>query len=607
MVIAVPFGKGAGRGGFVPRCLAVAMALALSVLAVGATRAFAASPPLRAELSANEIGRDETVELTVVVTAGAIDGSPEFETSEDFEVEFLGNATSVQILNGEVRSELRFNYRLSPKRDGALTTPSGSISIDGQVYDVAPLEVRVATVDTARREQPRTTWVTQKVDTNTVFVGEQLTNTIEIVTSKQLFEAQFGDLTFDGFRHIDIGDEQRSVRLVDGVPHTAITLRKALFPLTAGALTIPSRVLRAKIRVRRAPSQRRWPFDDLNSFSDDLFGDLFGGGELRSVELRTDALAIVVNPLPPPPPGAITWGLATPIVGHTGINVIPEQTTVPFGDAIAATVKIASAGNISLIESLPFPASPDVRVYQEPPRTKVIDSNGVIITEKTFAVSFVPQRGGVITIPALQLTTFDPRAGVYKMASSRQFDITVEGGPAVAEAPHQHTVPTELASDASESTETYEPLTVWGRFSAAISLGSALLVCGVLCGGGVVIVGIRRTLERKRRRDGWWAAVGSSADPTALRASFRAALAAEFGLGSDAQLREVIANWSAAERDREGLFALAALADAIDEADYGRGQVSDFEGLRRRAEAFRAILPPQRSRLRRSRASLDQL
>jgi len=546
---------------------------------------------VRAELSSNSIGQDEAVELSVVVTAGTIDRSPSLESSSDFDVEFIGNATSMQISNGAVRREVRFRYRLAPKRAGTLRTPPGSITIDGQTYDIAPLEVGVTAGDATPKNEPKTTWVTQAVNASTVFVGEQLTNTIEIVTSKQLFEAQFGDLTYDGFRHIDIGSEQRSVRLVNGVPHTVITLRKALYPLKDGELTIPSRVLRAKVRVPRKAASRRWPFGGLGTFSDDLFDDFFGGGELRSVELRTDALAIVVKPLPPLPQGAVTWGTSGPIVGHTGINVVPQETAVRFGDAVTATVKLASAGNISLVENLPFPESPDVRVYQDPPKNEVIDSDGVIITQKTFHVSFVPQRGGTISVPPLSLTTFDPVAGVYKLASSRPFDITVEGGPPTAPSPTDRAPvsPAEVASP--ETVERYEPLGVWGRLAASVSVGAVFLFVGIVCSGLIIAGAGRAALRRRRRRDELWAAVGASSDPATLRAAVCSALAAEFGLDGRATFRDIVSEASAGRLDRDRLFALSTLGDGLDEAVYGDSPATDFEGLRRRATALRAVLP----------------
>lgn len=561
------------------------------VLGSGAAALTPPDSPVRAQVSSDTTTLDAPLEWSIVVSGDEGSELPQVEPSNDFTVDFHGHATSLQFVNGRFRREFQFRYRLTPRREGALATPRATVTVQGRAYEVASLAVTVKPASGGARPEERAAWVAQTIDSPTAFVGEQLINTIEIVTSRQLFEAQFGDLTYAGFRHIDVGDEQRSTRLVNGVPHTVITLTKALFPLKAGDLTIPSRVLRAKVRVPRRSQGSNWPFGGIDPFGDDLLGDFFGGGELRTVELRTDALGIVVKPLPPLPAGSAVWGSGGPIVGHTGINVQTTETAVQFGDAVSLTVKVVSEGNISLIETLPFTPSPDYKVYQDPPRTEVIDSGGTVITEKSFRVSIVPQRGGAVVVPPLALTYFDPVAEVYKTAASLPVGLEVAGGPTPEPERPEDPRTTPTAEVPGEPSDRYTPLGFVDRLAATISPAFLLFIGATLAACAIVGAVARGAYRRRRSLASAWAEVAHSRAPEELRRALRNALCVEYGLTPDASVRDILGALARSGASGATEFAVTTVFDSIDRALYSGHVPPDFGRLRADAVALRGVLP----------------
>ncbi|MFM1846955.1 MAG: hypothetical protein RL417_429, partial [Pseudomonadota bacterium] len=189
----------------------------------------APSPRVTAELSTRRGTTEDVLTWSIIAHETSDVPPPSIGDSPDFEVRYRGPQSSVQIINGVVSRELRYVYNLIPQRDGKLRTPPATVVAAGQTFDVAPLEVEITKPDrTAHRGGSHGVSVEQSVDRAEVYLGQQLTNTIEIFTTSQLIEPQFGDLTFDGFRHLDIGDDQRSTRFINGRQTTVITLKKAL-------------------------------------------------------------------------------------------------------------------------------------------------------------------------------------------------------------------------------------------------------------------------------------------------------------------------------------------------------------------------------------------
>lgn len=551
----------------------------------------APTPHVTAELSARRGTTADVFTWSIIAHDTSDVPVPTIGESPDFEVRYRGPQSSVQILNGEVHRQLRYVYHLIPRREGHLRTPHATVVAAGRTYDVAPLEVEIAPGGSASgKTEIHGVAVTQSVDRSTVFLGQQLTNTIEILTRTQLIEPQFGDLTFDGFRHLDIGDDQRSTRIVAGRPTTVITLKKALYPIRTGELVIPRRELRAKMRVQ-APHRGGFPFDLSDPFGGGFFDEFFGGGALKEVSFSAEPITISVKPLPPASHQLATWGSHPPLVGHTGINIRLSSAPLAFGESRSFEVELTSEGNIAPIMTVPFENSSEYRIYQEPPETKVFDAEGTIVTRRTFKASLVPLKGGTMKLPPLQLSYFDPGAEVYKTTGSQEYVLEVVGGP------RQSTtgpipLPSPTEAPGLENQGFYEPLGIGARIGRHISLSLALLIfTAVLMIGGLIYLHHWRA-ERERPREVAWGAVKTAAGIEALRRNLRRALALELSLDGDSSVKELRAELARRHASPDTDFAVQTLFDALDAISYGgSGSGEALGGLRERALALRRAIP----------------
>lgn len=548
-----------------------------------------------AELSAKIGTLGDTFTWAIIAHETSDVTPPIVEAGADFEVRYRGPQSSVQIQNGAVRRELRFVYHLIPRREGKLITPRATVTVMGKTYDVAPLEVEIAKSAPGAPQQIDGVSVFQSVDKTTVYLGQQLTNTIEIRTARQLIEPQFGDLTFDGFRHLDLGDDQRSTRIVQGRPMTVITLKKALYPIRAGELAISARELRAKMRVSES-RRGGFPFDFSDPFGSGIFDDFFGGGALREVRVSSEPLAVTVKALPPKPPGLSHWPSLDTLVGHTGINLTMSTDPLQFGETRPMTIELTSEGNIAPVTSIPFPPSPAYKIYQDPPETKVYDSEGTVVTRKNFKASLVPVAGGRIEIPPLALSYFDPTTGQYKTTRSNGFVVDVMGGPPPTPVVRKHAPPTLAEPDGGTVTERYEELGALERLSRQVSLPLALLVSTVVA--VVLLIARARGLRRKEiaQSERLWRSVELASSATELRSAFLAALAHELGLPPTESAHAIGAEIRKRHLSSDLDFAFSHMCDNLERALYGGGNAPpSLDSLRTAAQALRAAIPRRSS------------
>jgi len=551
----------------------------------------APSASVTAELSARSGTLDDVLTWAIIAHETSDVAPPTIEETADFEIRYRGPQSSVQIINGDIQRELRFIYHLVPRREGRLLTPHASVTAAGKTYEVAPLEVEISKGTTRDDKKIDGVAVEQSVDKNSVYIGQQLTNTIEILTDRQLVEPQFGDLTFDGFRHLDIGEDQRTTRLVRGRPMTVITLKKALYPIRTGELTIASRELRAKMRVSGS-NRSGFQFDFSDPFGSGLFDDFFGGGALREIRVSSDPLSISVKPLPPKPDGLSSWGALDTLVGHTGIYLKISTDPLAFGESRAMTIEVTSEGNIAPVTSIPFPPSPGYKIYQDPPETRVYDSDGTIVTRKNFKASLVPLVGGPIRIPPVALSYFDPTTGEYKTTRSNGIEIEVTGGPQPTPTAAGGAPEISVDPNLDGATERYEPLGLVERLGRHVSLPLALLIATIV----VVLLALVRIGAKRRgvtaESSRLWGAVERSTSPEELRSALLRAMSHDLeivgpesrhGIGDEIKRRHLPSDLD---------FAFQTVCDNVDRALYSGDKDSpSLDSIRSAALSLRSALP----------------
>lgn len=557
-----------------------------------------AAPPisLSVEIEPSSGSQDDTFTYSVVVDGVQNSEAPELSPNDDFDVTLVGPQSSVQILNGRFSARVSYIYNLSPKKEGVLTTPAVKVSVDGKVYSAEGLAVTVqktkipSSIDSSDRYALR-----QVPAFTSVYVGEQLPLSLEILSKEEVQEIKLGDLQFDGFWWSDMGDLERGVKDINSERYRVFRYHKALFPLRTGVIELPSQ--RATIVAReRTKSSQRGNMPDLfgmDPFGNGLFGDFLIARPVQ-ITLRSNTVSIDVKPLPAKPANFASAGLDQVIVGKTQIKADFNDNPVKFGESKTVEYEIKSWGNINPLKELNLPIPPDVKSYKESPQISQSEVSGRLYSVMRLKVSLVPKYGGEVTIPALKLGYFNPDTGQYEEAASKELNFTVEGGPKKEQRQESADLSTQvIKADAQQSNQDttntaalpYEEPSTLEKLSKQVSSGLALLVITTVLVIALAILLLSRSLRNSAPLRKLKAKVTQARSVQELAQALRDYIGAKFkrdlGHATMDELRAIVKRES---EDSDKLYHALAVIDEIDVHLFGGKNIGaeDFDELKRK-------------------------
>ncbi len=359
--------------------------------------------------------------FTVTIEGSADTTRPQLSTGSDFEASYLGPQSSVTIVNGSMNSEIHHLYRLYPKRTGKLLTPSVDVSVGGRQLSAAPLTVTVSKPSPQSAAAGSEYFLEQLVDSNTVYAGQQIVNTLRLYSKVRVLEANFSDLSFDRVWVEEIGKQESYRKILGGHTYTVHELKRAIFPLVQSDLTLPEREI--LIKVVDKGKKQGGPLSRFGFFSDNVFG--FAQTTIK--RLRSKPLDISVLPLPQVPQALSDAHAGSIPVGETEISTGLNTESIEVGGSKTLSIVVQSSGNLHPLEDIQLPTIEGVKIYPEHPETSYSLRNSKLLTKKTFKYSFVPLRGGIINIPSIKLLYFNPKTSTYKIASTRDTKFFVKG------------------------------------------------------------------------------------------------------------------------------------------------------------------------------------
>lgn len=477
-----------------------------------------ATPSIRIEVTPTTGSVDDLFLYTVTIEGAARTGAPLLTGGSDFTLELLGSQTAVSIGSNGVDPKASYFYNLKPRREGELLTPGVEVDLGGQTLRAAPQKVVIRPIQRAGPPDAaagtiahdETLYARQSAVPVAVYQGQQVINTISLYTQHDLPEFVIDDLNSDGFWQEPLVDDDRSTKVINGAQYMVVQVKKALFALRSGNVSIPARKVKAKVPVRR----RGRPRSPFGFFDDDIFGGIFGTIEIKDVELLSNASSVDVTPLPPVPPemqGALT---SVPIVGSTKIELSYPPDAINVGESKTVTVSVVSTGNLKPLKSLPLLPPSGVKVYDERPEGRSDRRGQQLISYQTFRYSVVPLRPGLIRVPGIQLAYFDPSKKTYALSKTADIAFPVRG-TAITDVdtsvtPDSSATPAAAASGTNSPTllptlppiprapplEYNEP-TLLEELSQQVSLALALLIASAVA--ALILIVILATRLRSHR------------------------------------------------------------------------------------------------------------
>ena len=397
---------------------------------------------VRALVDRSEMSEGEDVRFVVEIAGPGLDrvGPPDVHDLGDFTISGGPSVSSrFQWVNGVSTSSKTYTYALTPTRTGRLTIPSLSILAQGRTYRTNPVDVEVHAQGTIRNPaappppgpappsppagggrragaQPVALKVRAELDRREVYVGQQVTLKVVLDTQSEIIGHGAAESpSFPGFWAEEITlPERTEVRRVsiDGEPWHEITLMKrALFPTSAGTLTVPPIAWQVQVRRRSA--------DPFESF-------FFTPTEM--VTRRSDPVTLKVLSLPAAGKPAGFSGA----VGEFTLSVAADRTESRVNDAVGLKVKVAGEGNLGAATPPGLGDLVDFKTF-DPKITSTTNLAGdKLRSEKVWDYVVIPLAPGGQSIPSVDFSYFDPEARAYKTVSSKALPIQVARGEAIA-------------------------------------------------------------------------------------------------------------------------------------------------------------------------------
>ncbi|HZS40841.1 MAG TPA: BatD family protein [Polyangia bacterium] len=400
-----------------------------------------------AHVAQENITLDQAVELTVTLDR---EGGQVFEgyrapAAPDFDILHSGTTDQMQfsMIHGRqsVHMVEQHNYLLKPKKKGALTIGPAAVRVAGTQLSTRPITIHVAPVpknamstvtpsgqtnaqpqlapapDTLRGDEDL--FVDARADKEKVYVGEQLTATwrlytqSEILKYRPLAEPKHEDFWCEDL-FVPTGHLAWDRQIVKGHEYAvAVLLKKALFPLKAGKLTITP--LEAESTTMQSAFYAN------------------ASAARRSAPIVVEVLPLPVAGRPP--------GFDAANVGQLSMTASVDRASVKAGEAVTLKLVVKGVGNLRNVKVAKLDL-PGFKAY-EPATRENIERADVIRGEKTFTYLLMPLKGGALTLPAIELPYFDPAAAKYEVARTQPIAITVEGDPSKVQAQSPSAAPEE--------------------------------------------------------------------------------------------------------------------------------------------------------------------
>ena len=404
-----------------------------SVLVIVLTvTAFAQNATFVASADRTTVGAGEQFEVSFIVSASDVNGAKNFKPPAFTPFVVLSGpnqSTNMQFVNGQMSGSISFTYYLYTRQTGKFTIAPATIEYKGAALKSQPLQIEVTQgkPQTQAKEPDNAQNVADNLyiravaDKQRVRQGEPVTVTYKLYTRLQVSGYDIAKApVYQGFWAEEVEQPKQPVvttETIDGKQFRVATIRKtALFPTQSGKLTISPLEVRCAFQL----ASRKKTNDPFDSFFNDPF---FSRTQTVEQDIKTNPLAVTVDPLPGSPPAGFTGA-----VGRFSFSATVDKKEVKTGDPITLKLTISGAGNVKLLTP-PKPDLPaDFEAYDPKISEEVTRDGGVIRGKKTAEYLVIPRNAGDRAIEPIAFSYFDLDRNAYNTVRSSRFDFKVIPG-----------------------------------------------------------------------------------------------------------------------------------------------------------------------------------
>jgi hypothetical protein len=353
------------------------------------------------------------------------------------------SSSSTQIINNQVTTSVNISYTyvLEATEEGDFSIANASVRVDGSSYRADPIQIKVLPRGSAT--QPSTSsgreqeskeaalptkddiFIRAQVSNSEPYQGEQVIISYKIYTRVDITNYTIDAFpSFQGFWSENLSSEQSSANTeeLNGINYRVAEIRRvAVFPQRAGELRIEPMTVDMNVRIRRQQQQRR------GSLIDEFFGGSpFDRFQTLRHSVRSNAITIQAKPLPVQNRPAGFNG----IVGAYELSARLRPDELDVNNASNLLLTIEGTGNIRMLEppEIQFPRHLDV--FDPGIEDNVSTASNGISGRRTFDFLMIPRSAGMVEIPSINFSYFDPARSEYVVRSTQPLTLHVKGDAA---------------------------------------------------------------------------------------------------------------------------------------------------------------------------------
>ena len=406
-----------------------------------------------AKVSRNSIPLGETFTLTLQYDGAPGNSEPDLSPlNQDFNIHSVGRSAQHRNINGVTSNIYQWNVLLSPKKTSQITIPA----ISFKSFSSSPIKITVSNTSAPGTSAPKFS-IGRTIDNHSPLVQEQIVYTLLIKTTEEI-RADIPQFVDNGNRDWiikQIGNPVVSSDYDNGIEVRNININYTLFPQKSGKLKIPE--LQFNGYYIDSSKFKHGSFSNsFSSFLDDNFFSGFGvTPALTPIVLTAQPITVDVLPIPTDNNGH--WWLPS-----TKVEIISDwdnaQPQFKVGEAVNRKIKLTAFGVADTqLPKLSFSETPALKQYPDNPEYKSIVLDQGIVSEMSVNVVYIPQQGGRITIPAIEVPWYNTTAKRIEKAVLPAFDVDVAGtSPTVALKAEPNA---NITDNTSAPTETEENIT----------------------------------------------------------------------------------------------------------------------------------------------------
>ncbi len=376
---------------------------------------------IQAEVDRTNLSTDESLVLTISINAAnGRPSQPVLPPMAGLQIVGQSSGTSIKVINGDMTSQMTYQYRLQPTQAGDFVIDSISTTVNGQTFSTQPIMIAVSqgsgatqaapglnrqdvSVETPTELSGQDFFVEAEVDNATPYQGQQILHTFRFYQAINIAgRTEYQEPAFTGFWHNQDAEQSEHYAEAAGRTYLVTELVTPIFPTLAGEQVID-------------PASITIP----------------GGFFSRGQTLATQPVVVNVQPLPQ---GAPTqFGGA---VGQFDIQAETDRASTTVGDTVNLKVTLNGRGNVDSAADPSFPASAQWRMFDSEPTAQTWYEDGELVGVRTYDWVLVPTEAGQLAIPTIEYSYFDPATETYQTISTDPILVDVAADPnAVAVAP----------------------------------------------------------------------------------------------------------------------------------------------------------------------------